>query len=65
MIATEPEVVDTGRYSLTEICDILRLSRNTVLKYTENGHIKCGIRKSNGRKFYTGTDIKKFWKSSY
>ncbi len=63
--ALEPEVVDNARYSLSETCKILNLSIKTVLKYTEQGAIKCGIRKSNGRKFYTGTDIKKFWKAQY
>ena len=65
MTATEPEVVDTGRYSTTETCKLLKLSFNTVMKYTKEGQIKHGVRKSNGRKFYTGTDIKKFWKASY
>ncbi|MDD2304497.1 MAG: helix-turn-helix domain-containing protein [Prolixibacteraceae bacterium] len=63
--ATEPEVIDTARYSTTETCKILSLCRATVLRYTNQGALRCGIRKSNGRKFYTGSDIKKFWKAQY
>lgn len=65
MTAIEPEVAETGRYSITETCKVLKLSFNTVTKYTDQGAIKCGIHKSNGRKFYTGSEIRKFWKSSY
>jgi len=65
MTALEPEVADNGRYSLTETCKILELSKTTMIRHTKNNAIKFGIRKSNGRRFYTGTDIKKFWRAQY
>lgn len=71
MTATEPEVVDSGRYPIGKVCKILDMDIKTVLKYSKKGEdgkpakLKYGIHASNKRKFYTGTDIKKFWKASY
>jgi predicted site-specific integrase-resolvase len=65
MTTTEPIVSDSGRYPTMEACEILKISYKTLIKYTDQGAIKCGIRKSNKRKFYTGSEIKKFWKASY
>lgn len=65
LTSLEPEVSDNGRYTIGETCKILKLSFNTIKKYTDQGAIRCGIRKSNGRKFYTGAEIKRFWKATY
>ena len=45
---------------------ILGIHRNTLRRYTNIGPlgIDCKHRKSNGRKFYTGMDIIKFWRAS-
>lgn len=61
----EPQVADTGRYSVTEASKALGIHRTTLFKAVKNNAIKCGIRKSNNRKFFLGADIKKLWKSSY
>jgi predicted site-specific integrase-resolvase len=61
----EPNVVDTGRYAAGETCEILGISRFTLWSHTNSGLIKFGIRKSNGRKFYTGFEIKRYWKAQY
>lgn len=60
---TEPIVSETGRYNVTETCKILGIHRDTLQKYTNSGYIKCGYRKSTCRKFYTGNEIVRFWKS--
>jgi DNA-binding transcriptional MerR regulator len=65
MIATEPQVADNDRYSPKEASTLLGIHRCTLSKYTDSGAIKCGVRKANGRKYYTGTEIRKFWKGSY
>jgi DNA-binding transcriptional MerR regulator len=65
MVTTEPEVVDTGRYSAGETAKALGIHRNTLIAHTDKGTIKCAVRKSTGRKFYAGADIKKFWRSAY
>lgn len=63
--STEPQVALANRYSVTETCEILGIHRNTLSRYTINGQIKCGFRRSNGRKFYQGKDILSFWKAQY
>ncbi|WP_159522957.1 helix-turn-helix domain-containing protein [Sunxiuqinia indica] len=59
----EPEVAETGRYSVTETCKILGIHRKTLQRHTDEMAIKCGIRRSNGRKFYKGDEIKRYWKA--
>lgn len=63
MTVTEPDVIETGRYSSKEACEKLGISKPTLWAHTNSGKIRFGIRKSNGRKFYTGADIKKYWKA--
>lgn len=38
--AIEPQVAPTGRYSVGETCKHLGIHRNTLRKYTDEGHIK-------------------------
>lgn len=59
----EPQVSDTGRYSVTETCSVLGIHRNSLRKYTDMGLIKCGFRKLTARKFYAGREILRFWRS--
>lgn len=61
--AIEPQVSETGRYSVTETCKVLGIHRNSLKKYTEQGLIKCGFRKQTARKFYSGREILKFWRA--
>lgn len=62
MSTIEPQVSDTGRYSINDASRILGIHRNTLRNHTENGFIKCGFRRTNGRRFYTGSEIKRYWK---
>lgn len=61
MTAIEPQASASGRYSIGEACVLLGIHRNTLAKYTDSGEIKCGFRK-NGRKFYLGREIMRFWR---
>lgn len=65
MVVDEPKVSPTGRYSIGQAADILGVHRNTLRRHTNTGPtgITCQHRKSNGRKFYTGLEIVKFWKA--
>ena len=62
--AVEPEVNATSRYSIAEAAKILGVHRNSILNYTKEGLLKCGIRKATKRKYYTGLELLKFWRSS-
>lgn len=62
MVNEEPKVPDMGRYTITETCKLLGIHRNTLLRWTSAGAIRCGIRRTNKRKFYLGREIKRCWK---
>ncbi len=66
MVNEEPQVSPTARYSIGEAAQILGVHRNTLRRYTNAGPtgITCNFRKSNGRRFYTGLDIVKFWRAT-
>ncbi len=63
MTAEEPNVAPTGRYSVTQTCQVLDISRSTLSRHTEAGRIKFSIRKCNGRKFYMGKHILTYWRA--
>ena len=63
MVTQEPNVRPDGRYSVKQTAALLGFHRNTLLKYTNKGTIRCGIRRSTTRKFYTGAEIIRFWKA--
>ncbi len=65
MIATEPAVAQTGRYSINETCVALGISRETLRKYTDTGQIRCSYRRATMRKFYKGSDILSFWRAIF
>ena len=63
MIAIEPNINATGRYSIGEASALLGMHRNTLRKYTEQGYIKCGYRRTNARKFYLGVELIRLWRT--
>ena len=65
MSTTKPNISDTNRYSIGEAAKILGIHRNTLRIHTDQGLIKCGFRRQNMRRFYTGAEIKRYWKSQY
>ncbi len=65
MTNVRPEVAPEGRYAVCETCKLLTISRVTLAAYTKAGKIKCGYRRTNGRKFYLGQAIINLWKSTY
>ena len=62
MTNTIPDIPDAGRYSANQTANLLGIHRNTLIRYFNDGKIKFGIRKANGRKFFTGAEIKRVWK---
>lgn len=65
MTITEPSVIASGRYSVNETSKILGIDRKTLYRHTIEGNIRCGFRRSNGRRFYTGSEIQRYWKAQY
>ena len=65
MTNKKPEVEYNSRYSPKEAAFMLGISISTLYKHTKLGNILCGFYKHNGRRFYRGSDIVKFWGSEY
>ena len=65
MIQNKPNVAPEGRYELKQAAASLEIDRSTLLRYTYKGKIRCSIRKSNGRRIWTGAEIIRFWKAEY
>jgi len=63
MRSSMPNVTLTTMYSIAETCKLLDIHRDTLRKYTFSGSIHCGFRRCNGRKFYLGSEILRFWRS--
>ncbi len=65
MTATEPNVSNAGKYSVSETAAALGVSRKTIQRHTELGYIKCQVRKCNNRRTYLGSEIKRYWGAQY
>lgn len=63
MRITEPNIPDTAKVPIGKAANILGISRDTLRNHTYNGHIKCGYNRINKRRFYTGRELKRYWKA--
>lgn len=61
MTATIPIINDTDQLSVKQAAAILGIHRSTLHRHTEEGLIKCSYRRSSGRRYYTGKEIKRYW----
>ena len=43
MVAAEPKVDPSSRYSIKQTCELLGVHRNTLRAYTKGHFIKCGF----------------------
>lgn len=64
MVSLQPNLNEAGRYSANEASAALGIHRNSLRNYEKAGLIKSGMHRANGRKFYTGREIIRFWKST-
>lgn len=60
----EPKVQNTAKYSIKEAAKILQKSKSTLQRHANEGLIKYGISRTNGRRFVTGEAIKRYWRIS-
>ncbi len=65
MTSTQPQVIATSRYSITDTATQLGVSRRTVERYIEQRKIKAQIRKVNGKRFITGSEIIRIWNQTF
>lgn len=66
MIGVAPEIIPTRRYTISEVCSMLGIHRNSLRRYTNDGDIKCIFRKAGSRMkpLYEGKEILKFWRAA-
>ena len=65
MVQIYPNLPDQGRYSIQEAAVLLGVHRDTLRKHSDAGYIKYGIRRTNMRRFYLGSEINRYWKSMF
>jgi len=65
MTFTEPAVNMSARYPIGAASKILDIDRKTLLNHTKEGKIRCGFFRCNGRRFFTGSEILRYWKSHF
>ena len=60
----EPCVSVTTRYTVPDASRILGISRPTLRKYAMMGLVKAGYWRNTKQMFFTGAELKKFWRTS-
>lgn len=64
MVSNIPSVEPTAKFELREVAALLGASKSSVARWTSLGMLRCGgIRRSNHRKFWTGSEILRFWRA--
>lgn len=63
MTNAEPKVSEMGRYTTKEVAELLEVNVSTVRRHTEAGYLRCGHWRHNGRRFYTGKEILRYYKA--
>lgn len=60
----EPCVSVTTRYTVSDASRILGISRPALRKYAMMGLVKAGYWRNTKQMFFTGAELKKFWRTS-
>lgn len=66
LVNTCPDIPDDWKGGITEVAKILGLDRKTLRRYADKGRKRGGIDwipGKNGRKQFSGKDVKIFWHS--
>lgn len=62
MVTNTPSINPTAKYELRDVASALEVHKTTVLRYAKAGLLPFSIRRSNGRRVWSGADILKFWR---
>ena len=63
MIAEQPNIIPTALYEVGAASKALRISYQTLYRYTKAGICKASLRKSNGRMVWSGNELIKCWRT--
>lgn len=64
MVNECPKVADSARFTIGKAAEVLGIHRGTLREHAEQGFIKYGISRQNGRKFFKGSEIKRYWNAT-
>lgn len=64
MLTGKLEVDPDRRYTIAETAEILGICRKTLWKYTRSRDIVMEVHPATGKRYYTGTEIKRFYEQS-
>ena len=59
------EVMPRRKYSTSEASEILGVDRSTIRHWADKGYLRYGVSRHNGRRFYTGAELLRFYNSKY
>lgn len=59
----EPKISDAARLPIGQAAELLGISRDTLRKHTNSGYIRCNFNRVNKRRFYTGKELKRYWRA--
>lgn len=62
MPAILPHIIPTGRYTFTEVREILNISRSTFWRYVRDGYLVVSEHQLTKTKYVLGSDLLTFWK---
>lgn len=62
MTTSEPQVTLNGLYPIGEAASVLGINRDTLLRHTKLGLVKCTISRASGRKRYEGRELIRYWR---
>ena len=53
----------TARYSASQVAEILGCTIRTIANYRLSGKLKARVNRHNGRYYYTGEELHRFWRT--
>lgn len=64
MVVSCPDVADSARFTIGKAAEVLGIHRGTLREHAKQGFIKYGINRQNKRKFFKGSEIKRYWSAT-
>lgn len=53
----------TARYSATQVAELLGCTIRTIANYRLSGKLRARVNRMNGRYYYTGEELQRFWRA--
>lgn len=65
MITEEPKIKANQRFELREAAEVLDVSPSTIIRWTKVGILSAAIRRTNGRRIWSGAELIKCWHNTF